>query len=267
MKVHHLNCGCLCPARHKAWLSAVLPEMLVCHCLLIETQDRLILVDTGLGTEAIQNPQILGYSSLLLGIEKDTQYTATEQIKKLGFSPKDVTDLVLTHLDVDHAGGIPDFKEAKVHVSRTELEAAQAKSPMRLRERYRHTHIEGNVKWEKFDITQGERWNGFDCVKQLQGLPPEILLVSLPGHTPGHYGVAVQNDDRWIFHAGDSYFDRRDIAQNGAHPLWTSVYERIIHLDYPTAIRTKKSLEDLVIDPKIQMFCSHDPSEFNQFRV
>ena len=32
---------------------------------------------------------------------------------------------------------------------------------------------------------------GFDGVRQLEGLPPEILMVPMPGHTWGHAGVAV----------------------------------------------------------------------------
>jgi glyoxylase-like metal-dependent hydrolase (beta-lactamase superfamily II) len=43
-------------------------------------------------------------------------------------------------------------------------------------------------------------------VGDIPGLPPEILLVPLIGHTVGHTGVAVREDDRWLLHAGDAYF-------------------------------------------------------------
>ena len=54
MRVHHLNCGTLCPhgRRLLAGEGGLLePATVVCHCLLIETDDGLVLVDTGFGVE------------------------------------------------------------------------------------------------------------------------------------------------------------------------------------------------------------------------
>src|SRR3712207_8497318 len=60
----------------------------------------------------------------------------------------------------------------------------------------------------------GEGWFGFDAVRQLQGLPPEILLVPLPGHTHGHAGVAVRHDSRWMLLTGE---DRKSTRLNSSH--------------------------------------------------
>ncbi|MGP3965322.1 hypothetical protein ACTWPT_56180 [Nonomuraea sp. 3N208] len=48
-------------------------------------------------------------------------------------------------------------------------------------------------------------------MRQLNGLPPEILLIPLAGHSRGHSGVAVDTGATWLLHAGDAYFfrDRR----------------------------------------------------------
>lgn len=67
------------------------------RCLLVEEGDRLILIDTGLGDK--QSEKFFSYyqphgSDSLLG-----------SIHKLGFAPKDITDVVLTHLHFDHCGG------------------------------------------------------------------------------------------------------------------------------------------------------------------
>ena len=42
----------------------------------------------------------------------------------------------------------------------------------------------------------GERWFGFEAVRDLDGLPPEILMIPLPGHTGGHAGVAIRHAER-----------------------------------------------------------------------
>ncbi len=234
----------------------------MCHCLLIETAHQLILVDTGLGLQDLREPRSLGPMSYLLGVQADTSLSAYEQVKKLGFSSADVTDLVMTHLDLDHAGGIPDFRMARVHVAGTELTAAKSRKNFRFRERYRTHHIAGDVKWQTFDSSKGEAWNGFNLVQELAGLPPEILLVGLPGHTPGHCGVVVQSGESWIMHAGDAYYDERDLGTASEQPLWTKAFARLVHTDHPEAIKTKTALANLKNDPKIQLFCSHDPKEF-----
>ena len=49
--------------------------------------------------------------------------------------------------------------------------------------------------------------DGFERVRQLSGVPPEVLLVPLPGHTLGHAGVAIERTSgNWVLQAGDAYF-------------------------------------------------------------
>ena len=60
MRVHHLNCGTICPpfgrlTRGKG--SLLSRGHMICHCLLIETNDGLVLVDTGIGLGDIASPR------------------------------------------------------------------------------------------------------------------------------------------------------------------------------------------------------------------
>ena len=66
MRVHHLNCGTLCPhgRRLLAGEGGLLePAEVVCHCLLIETDDGLVLLDTGFGVEDTRDLGRLGAPS------------------------------------------------------------------------------------------------------------------------------------------------------------------------------------------------------------
>lgn len=67
------------------------------RCLLVESGDRLILVDTGMGNK--QPAKWQGY------YDRTETLDLAEAIQKAGFSPKEVTDVVLSHLHFDHAGG------------------------------------------------------------------------------------------------------------------------------------------------------------------
>ena len=63
----------------------------------------------------------------LAGPSLDPAETAIEQVKQLGFAPDDVRHIVLTHLDRDDAGGLPDFPKAKIHVHLRGHDAAVTK--------------------------------------------------------------------------------------------------------------------------------------------
>jgi glyoxylase-like metal-dependent hydrolase (beta-lactamase superfamily II) len=67
------------------------------RCLLIEDGDRLILVDTGMGTK--QAEKFFSYYYLF------GDNSLQKSIEKLGFSLDDISDVILTHLHFDHCGG------------------------------------------------------------------------------------------------------------------------------------------------------------------
>lgn len=84
------------------------------RCLLVEDGNRLVLIDTGIGDK--QSEKFFGHYYL------HGDDTLTGSLKKHGFSPDDITDVLLTHLHFDHCGGaikrnsdgqlVPAFKNA-----------------------------------------------------------------------------------------------------------------------------------------------------------
>ena len=246
MKIHHLNCGTMCPAGAK--------HDFICHCLLIEAASSLILIDTGWGNNDMKNPARFGLTSKFLGLRSRPWETAHAQIQKLSYIPDDLTDIVVTHLDTDHGGGIADFPAARVHVSARELDSTKTSKEWLARLRYRHLETGKNPRWTAHAPELGEPWNGFASVKEIKGLPPEILLVDLPGHTAGHLGVAIRNEGGWLLHAGDAYYARENF-------FGLRFFERMVHRDHKTAMKTKKRLSELRRDSNVRIFCSHDASE------
>lgn len=83
------------------------------RCLLIEDDDRLILIDTGMGDK--QDAKFFSYYYL------HGDDTLDKSLAEHGFTKDDITDVVLTHLHFDHCGGaiirdndklVPAFKNA-----------------------------------------------------------------------------------------------------------------------------------------------------------
>jgi glyoxylase-like metal-dependent hydrolase (beta-lactamase superfamily II) len=129
VRIHHLNCGSIAPpgARLVNGTGSLLRRgTIVCHCLLVVTDAGLVLVDTGIGLHDVARPVARLGRPFLWALQPrlEPAETAVRQIAALGYQSTDVRHVVLTHLDVDHAGGLADFPQAQVHVHATELAAA-----------------------------------------------------------------------------------------------------------------------------------------------
>ena len=264
MKIFHLDCGTMYPPGGKLLNQS--PAKIVCHCLLIETAKDLILVDAGVGKADMQNVRRLGPMRFLLHLKRDINDTAAEQVKKLGYSPADVRHIMITHLDLDHAGGLPDFPRAAVHVLRPEYAAAMHPEHFKERERYRRCHFTHAPRWIVYDAAAQEDWFGLKCIAEDNRLPEDIVLVPLPGHTRGHCGVAVKTPDRWLFHAGDAYYHERRLEPSGGCTAGFIAFEYFAHINHRQAMQQVDRLRNLVNRHKnaVDVFCTHDPSELER---
>lgn len=263
MKVHHLNCGNIQGFR-------TCGHHVICHCLLIETPSSgLVLVDTGLGHQDLIDPvPRLGWDTRFFGNPKlDPKHSALSRVKTLGFKPTDVKHIILTHLDYDHVGGLVDFPGAAVHVHETELKAAL--NPTRPVDRARYKpRLWEHVKFETYSDS-GESWKNFGAIRDLKGLPPEILLVPTHGHTRGHTAVAVRGPRKWLLHAGDAYFDEREVHQEKrqCEPLLEAL-QLIDQVSMRERLKNQERLRQLALtDSEVKVFCAHSPREFEKLKL
>jgi glyoxylase-like metal-dependent hydrolase (beta-lactamase superfamily II) len=269
--VHHLNCVSGCPLGGRLMdgrSPSVLQRGSLCsHCLLLETDHGLTLVDTGYGLKDVSDPRsrLSGFFLRLMAPDFREEMTAVRQIERLGFSAKDVRHIVLTHLDFDHAGGLDDFPEARVHMMRIEEEEASRQRTWLDRQRFRPQQWGSRDRWVLYGSGAGEPWYGFDCVRQLQGMAPDILLVPLAGHTHGHAGIAVRGQGGWIMLAGDAYFHHREMD---AEAPWCTpglrAYQTMLEKNRAARLYNQVRLRSLRnrFASEIELFSSHDPQEF-----
>lgn len=267
MRVHHLNCGSLCPrgARLVNGKGGLLDRgLLSCHCLAIEAGDGLVLVDTGFGIEDAHNPWRLG-AEVLMGARAAVETTALKQLEALGFSAADVRHVVATHLDPDHTGGLPDFPEAEVHVFAPELEAAMHP---RLDERLRYleAHWKHGPRWVSHRSDGGDDWFGFESVRILPGIDAELALVPLVGHSRGHTGVAIRAGEGWLLHCGDAYFDHHEVETPPSCPPMLRFFQSLTAADKRARKSNQERLRELAArhGEEVTMLCSHDPYELER---
>jgi glyoxylase-like metal-dependent hydrolase (beta-lactamase superfamily II) len=249
MRIHHLDCGTMRTLPAPAGLD---PKPIVAHCLLVETDTDLVLVDTGFGLLDVRVPESLdadfrGWARPVL----DPEQTAVRQVARLGLDPADVRHVVPTHLHVDHSGGLPDFPDAAVHVSPAELAHAGT-----------HPHWAHGPRWQPYEVG-GADWFGFTAAKQPAGLPDDVVLVPLPGHTPGHTAVAVRDGDGWLVHAGDAYFFHGELSRPPVPgpPELDLLQARAEH-DRAQRLSNNDRLAALAAAPRVTVVSAHDPWEY-----
>ncbi len=199
MKIHHLNCGTLYP-RYPRGTQSIL------YCLLVETNDGLLLVDSGFGIQDYQNPTWFTRIFISsLGMPRLVEETAAYQVERLGYSKNNVKHIVMTHLHSDHAGGLRDFPNAQVHVHKLEYEAIQSPKGFSACF-YDPAQWSHNPRWVIHEEVVELDWFGFRSIRTQEGISPDIRLIPLHGHTPGHCGVAIETSQGWLFHCGDAAY-------------------------------------------------------------
>lgn len=248
MTVHHLNCGLLHAPPNPA---------AACHCLLLEHNGRLALIDTGIGLQDIAHPvERIGQPAIdAAGFQFHEPLTAIRQVERLGFRATAVTDIVLTHGDPDHAGGLADFPTAVVHVSEEEFGRLNS----------------GHWRYSAAQFAHGPRWvpHRNSTVQwfgtEARPLPPlagaEAFLVPLSGHTLGHCGVAIRHGDRWLLHVGDAYYLRVELTTDD-HPVSALASQRAD--DDAQRRASLATLRHLAREhgSEIELFGYHDFTEF-----
>ena len=256
MRVHHLNCGSM----------TLTGAPLVCHVLLVETSNGLVLVDAGFGLRDIAEPkQRIGMFRHLGKPVLAEHETALRQVERLGFRRDDVRHIVLTHLDLDHVGGIADFPDAKVHVTSAEALGAMHAPSRRERLRFRPAQWAHGPKLVEHD-PEGEMWRGFAAAKPLEEISAGIVLISLAGHSRGHAAVGVDAGDHWVLHAGDAFYHPGTLDGHARIPVGLRVLETLIAYDLKKVRANHERLAELFRrgEPDLQIICAHDPTLYEQ---
>ena len=251
MKIHHVNFGAMRAIPNDVNESSIV------HCLILEDPQGLALVDTGLGLAEMQFPKQLFGEALLngWGFFPDPRYAALTQLTERGIKPSDIKHVLLTHADVDHAGGLVDLPRAQVHLTQEERDNLDGGNPRYLFNQFDHT-----PNWQTYGRSADE-WMGLPSRPLDLGFDGDVRMIFLPGHTHGHCGYAIKDDDgRWtLFHA-DVYYRRQEMDDDDA-----PVVHQAKHSADDAALRaeTKAKLKTFLDEhPNVTHFSTHDLEEF-----
>lgn len=173
------------------------------YAYLVEDDEHLFLVDTGIGPE---HPLI---DRLYQPTRRDLSL-ALAQNNGIGFD--DIDAVVLSHLHFDHAGGAQAFRGTPIYVQRAEWEAARA---------------------PKYTIPEFLDFPGanFVMVDGDAELAPGLRLISTADHTPGHQAVAVSTAAGVVVLAGQAIETCTELEAMVANGELSDGAKRILELD------------------------------------
>ena len=176
-------------------------EWMPIYCWLIEMNDELILVDTGETADIYEDGYLpkggLYHKVVQTRIKKEEEIDS--QLKKLGFQPKDIGKVILTHMHGDHIGGLKHFSHADIFVSKEEYEMATSKKgpgngyfPTNWPEWFNPIIINYTNNAEG-SFSSSFRLNDNDS----------IVIIPTPGHSIGHQSVLAKSNSLTYFIGGD----------------------------------------------------------------
>ncbi len=190
------------------------------HSLIVQTADRLVIVDTCIGNDKTRNyPK---WNRMQTSFRND--------LHAAGFVENDFDTVLCTHMHVDHVGWntyrnderwLPTFKNARYLYAQEEWEHWQAES----QDAYGPV-IEDSVQ-PIFDLGLA------DLVDSSHRVCDEIQLVPTPGHTPGHVSVYVKSRGEEAIITGDIFHHPCQIAK----PEWCATADS----DQDAALQTRKA--------------------------
>ena len=214
---------------------------MVTRSLLLVSDNRRILIDTGNGTKWDKKyKQIYNIDTSLFSIQKS--------LVKYGFNPEDITDVICTHLHFDHVGGntkiesgkvVPTFTNAKYWISKENWELANDPS-----QKDKGSFLEDNWKV----LLEN---NMIEIISGKESFIENIDIFLSYGHTVGLMHPIITDEDKTVFYGSDLF-------PTSAHiPIqWVMAYD----VQPVITMKEKQYLLNEMYQKNWILFFEHDPN-------
>lgn len=219
------------------------------RALLLKSADRNVLIDCGNGSDFVAKyGEKLGTKFAELYNVTNEGPSLLKSLSQHGVSPEQITDVILTHLHFDHAGGgvtekngqlVPTFPNAKYYIQKQNLETA-SRPNIREKASYFSANFEPLLKAGVLNILDGN----------VENLLPGISLITSQGHTRGQQMVQVSDQHNSLLYCAD-------VIPTSSHVrlAWVMGYD----LEPLTLIEEKTKVLGPAVDRKTYLFFEHDP--------
>ena len=214
-----LDCGTFVIKDYNAFFSDTLaykpgPKQITDSCYLVKNGDRYLLWDTGIGAELQGKTTDAGFATMQLG------KTIVQQLGEIGVKPEQVEMVGISHFHSDHIGQAAGFPKATLLIGAEDYAALSAKpanpqlEPARLK-----PWIEDGGKVQPVSGDQDVFGDG------------RVVMLNMPGHTPGHHSLLVRLASGPVLLTGDLYHFTEQVANKGVPPFNTNRADTLASMD------------------------------------
>jgi glyoxylase-like metal-dependent hydrolase (beta-lactamase superfamily II) len=174
------------------------------YAWVIDHPEGIIVVDTGQGAHLIESGKSLHpYVRWEVAFRIEREQEIGPQLRALGIGPRDVKQVLLTHLHMDHDGGLAHFPNSEILVASGELQTARGYLG-RLRGYLPH-------RWPSwFDpkpLDLAAQPSGPFAMSRRLTKAGDVIAVATPGHTADHISIIIQDSEITYFLAGDTSYN------------------------------------------------------------
>jgi glyoxylase-like metal-dependent hydrolase (beta-lactamase superfamily II) len=218
-----------------------------CPAFLIQHPSALVLFDTGLSPRAIDDPT--GYYgeeiALTMKLRFSHEQRVDSRLAQLGFRPTDVRHVIMSHLHIDHAGGMYLFPHATFHAFADELTEARA---------VRHAP-HAVYKLEDLAPVENCVWKLYDSDVDIFG-DGSLRFFKLPGHSAGEGSLLVRLASRNLMLTADSVHVREALEREKP---------TLFDSDPVAAVRSVQRLKQLIAENSAESWIAHDVEDWQRY--
>jgi N-acyl homoserine lactone hydrolase len=208
LRLWRLDCGNFLIKDYNAFFSDTFayrpgqPKEITSSCYLIQNGNRYMLWDTGLTTRLIGKP----HDSPAQRMELKT--SIVDQLKRLGVRPQQIEMIGISHYHADHLGQAAAFPQAKLAIGAKDLEHIRSR-PNDYKE-----ELEALAPWLKGKSTLVPVSSDIDFFRD-----GRVIMLKMPGHTPGHNALLVKLGSGPVLLTGDLYHFEEQVLIKGVPPF------------------------------------------------
>lgn len=185
---------------------------------ILQSQDRVIMVDCGYDDAEAKNRG------------RPILRAPAEALKAINLTAEDITDIVITHLHYDHAGGIDAFPNAKLYIN--PIEMAAATGPCMCVDAFRYPYTADHICSAIKALYSGRLIFTPDQYQLADG----VMLHQIGGHAKGLQAVQVKTKAGWMCLASDASHYYENFMTKKAFPIVIDIeamyqgYDKILNL-------------------------------------
>jgi glyoxylase-like metal-dependent hydrolase (beta-lactamase superfamily II) len=236
-KLYVIDCGWGHAPDQSRWSPGVnegVPIDLSDNCYLVHHGEGWLLWDTGFPDAVADKPE--GQLSPS-GLTMHRSTTLASQLARIGVKPGDIRYVAISHTHPDHVGNVELFPTVPVLIQRAEYEWAFGQEKKPFKPEHPVTKLEGD--------------------KDVFG-DGSVLIVSTPGHTPGHQSLVVHLPKTgWVVLSGDAVH----FTSN-----WDARRVPAMNVDRGKTLASMQRLADLLAERHAQLWINHDKAQSDHLR-